>query len=640
MYKSALLVALCASLFANTRLAAQDTASKVAEQIEKLQSGTNAVKVQAAMTLADFGPDAAPAVPALVTALQTKDENLRLNAAIALGKIGTQAVEPVAKVLTSENASDRYYAIWTLGWIGPPAKATAPQVIQALADKDDSVRRKAAYTLGRISSDAKSAMPPLIKAFGDANNDVRQAAAEALASFGTTAVPSLIEALKEESPSIRAEAARALGKIGADAKDAIPNLKTVFLANDKASNEAAEALAKIGKSSIPAVSEGLKSDIVSVRALSVRTLGKIGADAVPVLVDALADKNVDVRQNAATALAPLRITDKLVVLALAHAVHDSDQRVRQQCLQALQMLGTGAKPAAPKLIAALKDSDGQNKMQILFVLQNLGEDSEHILPAAADLLKDPNVQVRQSAVNLLGNQSKEALPHLITALKDADINVRFAAVNAIQRIPGDIKEALPVLVAMSKEGQNDFRRRSVVMALGRVGEPAVPHLIDLLKDGDGFVRMTSVTALQGIGAPASKSVPIISDMLFQETNLATRRACVSAVAAIEPEKLTDLFARVRKHNDEKMRAIAYQSLSTRFVKKGPSNNLPAKLAVPLFIEGAKDASANVRLAVVQGLANYGPDAKDAVPVLTKMMEDPDARVRTQAQAALTQIKGK
>src|SRR5262249_797251 len=162
-----------------------------------------------------------------------------------------------------------------------------------------------------------------------------------------SAVPSLIDALKNESPSIRAEAARALGKIGPEAKDAIPNLKSVFLANDKSSNEAAEALAKIGKASIPAISEGTKSEIVAVRGLAARTVGKVGADAVPTLVDALADKNVDVRQSAAAALAPLRINDKMVVLALAHAVHDTDQRVRQQCLQALQILGTGAKLAAP-----------------------------------------------------------------------------------------------------------------------------------------------------------------------------------------------------------------------------------------------------------------------------------------------------
>src|SRR5437016_3756494 len=51
-------------------------------------------RVQAAMSLADFGAQAEDAVPALIDALQAKDEDLRLNAAIALGKIGKAAVAP------------------------------------------------------------------------------------------------------------------------------------------------------------------------------------------------------------------------------------------------------------------------------------------------------------------------------------------------------------------------------------------------------------------------------------------------------------------------------------------------------------------------------------------------------------------
>jgi vesicle coat complex subunit len=168
----------------------------------------------------------------------------------------------------------------------------------------------------------------------------------------------------------------------------------------------------------------------------------------------------------------------------------------------------------------------------------------------------------------------------------------------------------------------------------------VPHLIDLLKDNDAFIRMSAVTSLQTVGPKAAKAVPIISDMALQETNVTTRRNCVTAIAAIEPDKLSDLFVRVRKHNDEKVRSIAYQAVSSRFSKFGPATTLPAKFAVPILIEGTKDAAANVRLVVVQGLANLGPDAKDAVPTLTKLLEDPDTRVRSQAQVALTQIKSK
>jgi HEAT repeat protein len=414
----------------------------------------------------------------------------------------------------------------------------------------------------------------------------------------------------------------------------------VLLTSDaKGSPEAAEALAKIGKASIPALTDALKSDKADIRARAVQTLGKIGADAVPVLVDALGDKNVDVRRSAALALAPLRISDKMVVLGLAHAVHDPDQSVRQQSLQALQLLGAGAKLAAPKLVAALKDSDGQNRVKILFVLQNIGEAEEHIVPAAADLLKDGNVGVRQAAVNLLGSQGNKALPHLITALKDTDQNVRFSAVNALQRIPGDIKDALPALVPMLKDG-TPFQRRSVVLALGRVGEPAVPTLIGLLKEPDNFTRGAAVQALQMVGPNAKKAVPILSDMVLQDSYVLARRNAVAAIAAIEPDKLNDVFARVKKSNDQNVRLTAYQALYFRVGKKGVAAALPAKIALPHLIDATKDSFANIRLIGVQGLASLGADAKDAVPAVTALLDDPDQRVRTQAQVTLNQIKGK
>jgi HEAT repeat protein len=366
-------------------------------------------------------------------------------------------------------------------------------------------------------------------------------------------------------------------------------------------------------------------------------LGKIGADAVPVLVDALADKHVDVRQSAAGALTPLRISDKMVVLALAHAVHDPDPGVRKQCLFALQILGIGAKLAAPKLIAALKDSDGPIRVEILRVLQGLGE-SEHVLPVAAELLRDPSAGVRLQAVILLATQGNGALPHLILALRDSDMSVRFSAVAAVQRIPGDIKDALPALVALLGEGKN-VQRRQVVLALGRVGAAAVPNLLPLLKDNDQLVRSAAVSALQSVGPDARKTVPVLSEMVLQDPYLVARRGAVAAIAAIDPDKLTDVFTLVKKHNDEKVRLSAYQGVYLKFGKKA-ATGLSAKQAVPIFIDATKDTSANIRLMSAQALASYGPAALDGIPALTALLGDADQRVRQQAQFALDQIKPK
>jgi HEAT repeat protein len=622
------------------RVSGQEGDAKVAALVQQLQRSNNADKIAAAVALADLGPAAAPAVPALVSALQVSDEHVRLNSAIALGKIGAPAVDRVVKLLKNTSPSDRYYAIWTLGWIGPAAKSATPMVIQSLADKDNGVRRKAAYTLGRIAPDAKTAIPPLIQAFADSNEDVRKAAAESLAKFGAESAPALLDALHNESLTLRIEAIRALGSLGSEAKSAIPQLNALFQKGEgKLAFEASDALGKIGKPAVPALADALKSDRPEVRSRAIQVLGKVGADAVPVLVDALADKQADVRVNAASALTPLRMSDKMVVLALAHAVHDTDARVRQQSLRALQMLGSGAKLASPKLVEALKSESTQERLQVLNVLQNIGEDEKNIVPAAAELLKDGNASVRQAAVSLLGSQGASALSHLIAALKDTDTNVRFTAVNALQRVPGDIKEALPALVPILTQA-SPFQRRNVVTLLGRMGEPAVPHLLDLVKKSpDSFTRSLAISALGSIGPEAKKATPTLIKSALQDNYIAARRNAIQAIAAIEPDALSELFAKVRKHNDEKTRQAIYGALMGQVGKKTFGPAMPAKLVVPHLIEATKDTSANVRFVALQGLANLGPDAKDAVPAVTALVDDSDPRVRNQAKTTLQRIKG-
>src|SRR5262249_38956615 len=117
-----------------------EQADKLKSLLKDLGSKDPAVQLAAMLDLEEFGPHAAPAVPALVKALQHVNNDLRLQAAITLGKIGKEAVTPVAKLLDSDDADTRYYALAALGWIGPSAKATAPQVLKLLADKTDSVR--------------------------------------------------------------------------------------------------------------------------------------------------------------------------------------------------------------------------------------------------------------------------------------------------------------------------------------------------------------------------------------------------------------------------------------------------------------------------------------------------------------------
>ena len=123
-----------------------------------------------------------------------------------------------------------------------------------------------------------------------------------------------------------------------------------------------------------------------------------------------------------------------------------------------------------------------------------------------------------------------------------------------------------------------------------------------------------------------------SSMALQDPQPTVRTRCVAAVIRIEPMKVPDLFAEVKKHRDDKVRLSAYQGLN--MAQPG------VKVALSPLMDALADSSPQIRIVATQGLGNIGADAKAAVPRLTELLSDANPTVRTWAQRALKQIQGK
>ena len=103
--------------------------------VNRLQTAENDEdRYKAAQAIEAFGPDAAPAVPALVEMLDDRSERFR---------------EIVGGVLCS---------------LGPAAKAAAPVLVRSLREKTARTPRVVIGVLGCIGPDASEAVPELIKA--------------------------------------------------------------------------------------------------------------------------------------------------------------------------------------------------------------------------------------------------------------------------------------------------------------------------------------------------------------------------------------------------------------------------------------------------------------------------------------------
>jgi HEAT repeat protein len=135
------------------------------------------------------------------------------------------------------------------------------------------------------------------------------------------------------------------------------------------------------------------------------------------------------------------------------------------------------------------------------------------------------------------------------------------------------------------------------LALIRVGEPAVPQLVEMLKSDDVRIRTLAVTALWGFGEKG--------------------RAAVPALAAALGDPV------------DSVRASAAMALDNM----GPH----AKDAVPALIRSLMDRDGKVRQWSAKALGSIGPAAENAVPALVQAART--EAIRPAAEEAIRKIRG-
>ncbi len=408
-------------------------------------------------------------------------------------------------------------------------------------------------------------------------------------------------------------------------------------------------------------------------------------DAVPVLIDGLGSKNVEVRRLAAQTLQPMRIGDKSVVVALAFALSDEDDQVRQSSISALAQLGVPAKMAAAKIKDSLIDLNPQVRQQAYFLLINLGENPQEGLkkglasqddkvrintaslmvsvnfepntatPILVEALKHNDLGLRMQAaftlansrreldkvtpifidglshkavgvrvqaaqgLQQIGNAGEKAQKALATALQDPEAQVRQHSLWALQN-QGNLKAILPNLVKLTKDKDSGIRQ-NLVFLFGQTGEDGAPHLAAFLKDTDAGIRVNASNMLRSLGARAVKVMPTIREASIKDENPNVRLNCMLAVAFGSDEGPKYLAERFPEEKDANVRTNLYNSLIYSNHKHH---------ALPLIKIGMKDASPQVRQAIVNSIYNLGRDSKEGFEAFSIGIQDSDQNVRNQA----------
>ncbi len=265
----------------------------------------------------------------------------------------------------------------------------------------------------------------------------------------------------------------------------------------------------------------------------------------------------------------------------------------------------------------------------------------------------------------LGRDARGALPALIDlALHDPHQDTSAAAATAIRTLdlPAArvvVSGALPALWDPNPEAR---RKACVVLGnLGPVAKPAVAPLLAMLDDTDVHVREQAVAALGMIGIPQADVVTALIHAMQDPAAIVRYRAAAQFVFHV-PVTVTVVppLAALRRDPDKSVASLAAMALehAGHVERPGVSNWVAllerpgekeyplqqlaqlgpeAEDAAPVLIPILKDALALNRYLAAEALRAIGPAAEEAVPELIDALQDPDPIVTESAAEALEAI---
>ncbi|MBK9308402.1 MAG: HEAT repeat domain-containing protein [Nitrospira sp.] len=255
------------------------------------------------------------------------------------------------------------------------------------------------------------------------------------------------------------------------------------------------------------------------------------------------------------------------------ALRDEDWAVRED---AARLLGTFKDPrAVTPLIALLRDQDRSVREAAIEALRAIGKESVEALGTCLD---QPDLSVQEAASAILSTIADErVLPSLIQALRSSDWIVRMHAAKALGLIrhTDTVVPLIPLLQDKVKAV-----REEAAAGLAAIGDPAIPSLVDALRQEEWLVRLHAVEAL-GKSRSAQAVEPLLS-VLFNDHDSAVREDAVRALGAIrDPRAVEYLLTAMREPG---LRTLAVEALG----------RIGDTRAVPVLIEvltGAKPPEA-------------------------------------------------
>jgi len=287
-------------------------------------------------------------------------------------------------------------------------------------------------------------------------------------------------------------------------------------------------------------------------------------------------------------------------------------------------------PGAATILAMVEslrsDSDPRIRRWAAWTLERSGSVSPTAVDTLFAALGDEDELVRQYAAGALGRLGAGLAPRLTKAIAE-DATARPHAETALVAIWGP---AVPEIVRLLEQGGREGRLSAgrILTEIGPAAEPAIPHLIDALRNAQSSVD--GVRLMVALGSIGNASVaPLLQ--LFESTDRPfTKELAVRALGFCGSD--------ARDAVPVVLGALEHSNARIRFTAASTLGQIGAASAVTALADRIKnDTNRTVRMLSIEALGSIGPNASPAAPVLIAVFAQGDDNLSRRAAAALSKI---
>ncbi|MFZ1898367.1 HEAT repeat domain-containing protein [Methanoregula sp.] len=238
-------------------------------------------------------------------------------------------------------------------------------------------------------------------------------------------------------------------------------------------------------------------------------------------------------------------------------------------------------------------------------------------PSTESLIKDlqntSNFDARWNAVQELGKTGdKNAVTPLIETLNnDPDARFRMMAAESLGEIKNE-SAVEPLIEVLKNDTEAIDVRSAAATALGRMGDTrAIAPLIETLASPSSVFPGTAENALAMIGKPAV-------DPLIEALNGPSEGGAINTLGMIGDTRATEPLIAIMM----KEQWIDIPKALGKIKDKRAVQPLVEQIPLLKTLNGVSLVELTYRKEVVNALGSIGPDAKDAVPALLDLVQNP------------------